>query len=115
VRLAHHEPEPFIQDESWRMGSTGAAHDWAQIKYATPEVRRKARSYLESLDEAGLNTKAPYAGTLNALVGKDVSVHYLLQRISVHTFFHVSDIASVRWRRLGQRVGEDPGALLSCL
>src|SRR5437667_7181696 len=58
-RLAHHEPEPFFQDERWRMGGTGAADDWAQIKHATRDVRRKARTYLESLDKAALNTKAP--------------------------------------------------------
>src|SRR5207247_1822757 len=39
---------------------------------STPHERcdGRPRTCLESLDEAALNTKAPNAGTLNALVGK---------------------------------------------
>jgi len=67
------------------------------------------------LTEADLALESPYAGTMAGLVGRNVTLRYLLLRIAAHTFFHIGDIASVRSRRLGQSVGDYPGLLPACL
>jgi hypothetical protein len=115
VRLLHAAPHPLFDDERWRMGGTGAADNWNEIRQAVGEVRAVARPYLESLDEAALSVQMPYAGTLPELVGRQVTVRYTLLRIAAHTYFHIGDIASVRSRRLQQQVGDYPGPLLACL
>jgi hypothetical protein len=106
VRLLDQLPHPFFDDKRWRMGGTGAAENWREIREAADEVRAVARPYLESLDETAVNMQSAYAGSLPELVGRQVSARYTLMRIAVHTYFHIGEIASVRSRRLQQQVGD---------
>jgi len=115
VRQQHRQPHPLFDDARLRFGGTGVADNWDQIRSAADEVRAAARPYLESLTEADLALESPYAGTMAGLVGRNVTLRYLLLRIAAHTFFHIGDIASVRSRRLGQSVGDYPGLLPACL
>jgi hypothetical protein len=115
VRLQGVAPHPLFVDPAWRMGGSGAASNWDEIRRAAEEVRGSARRFLEALDETALSRESPYAGALEALKGKNVSVRYTLQRIAVHTYFHIGEIASVRSRRLGHSVGDYPGPMLACL
>jgi DinB superfamily len=115
VRLQYLPPHPVFTAPGWRMGGTGAADNWDEVRQAAIDVRTSARPYLEALTDTDLAVEMLYAGTLPGLVGKNVSVRYTLLRIAAHTFFHIGDIASVRSRRLGQSVGDYPGPLLACM
>ena len=115
VRVQHLGPHPLFDSQHWRMGGTGAADNWDEVRRAFADVRESARAYLEPLDDAALAVEAPYAGAFEALKGRNVSLRYTLQRIAAHTYFHIGEIASVRSRRLSQQVGDYPGPLLGCL
>jgi hypothetical protein len=115
VRLQHAAPHPVFEDARWRFGGTGVADNWDEVRRGAVEVRDAARGYLEALDDAALAVESPYAGSLPELAGRQVSIRYTLLRIAAHVYFHIGEIASVRSRRLGQSVGDYPGALLKCL
>jgi hypothetical protein len=115
VRAAHATPHPAFDNDRWRMGGTGAADNWDEIQRAVADVQAVARPFLEPLTEAELLVESPYAGQLPELKGRNVSLRYTLLRVAAHSYFHIGEIASVRSRRLGQQVGDYPGALLACL
>src|SRR5215207_3236985 len=102
VRVQQHTPHPLFASERWRMGGSGAADEWNAVRSASDQVRVVARVFLDTLDDVALAAESPYAGTLPALQGRNVSLRYTLQRIATHTYFHIGEIASVRSRRLGQ-------------
>jgi hypothetical protein len=115
VRVQQHSPHPLFASERWRMGGSGAADNWDEVRRAFADVKEAARAFLNGLDDAALAIESPYPGALPALQGRNISLRYSLQRIAAHTYFHIGEIAAVRSRRLNQQVGDYPGALLACL
>jgi hypothetical protein len=115
VNFRRQRPHPLISAERFRTGSSGAGDDWPSVQAGVREVRASAGPFLRSLEEDDLNQAVPYTGSLMVLREHGVlSLRYALLRIAAHHYFHIGVVASQR-DRLGQEVGDYPGALAECL
>ncbi len=114
VRFFGQVPHALLSQGRWRVGGTGAAEDWEVIQQAATDVRATARRALGQLRDSDLDRAVPYVGTMAALQGRMVTLHYALARVTAHHYFHLGEIAAVRSRRLGESVGDYPGPLTEC-
>ncbi|MCZ6614690.1 MAG: DinB family protein [Chloroflexi bacterium] len=114
VRIGRKSPHDYMSQERFRFGGTGAADDWQTIRKAALEVRETARGYLETMEDAHLDTVVPYEGSIARLRETGINLRYALIRMCAHHYFHIGEIATKRDLR-GQRVGDYPGLLEECL
>jgi hypothetical protein len=110
VRFSKAQPHPYIGNEKFRVGGTGAADDWDAVRKGVREVHEAALGYLSELDDADLDVVIPYDGSLRHLRETGISLRYALFRSIAHHYFHIGEIASKR-DRLGHSVGDYPGKL----
>jgi len=114
VYFQHHRPHPLVNTDQFRMGSSGAAHEWQAIQRGVREVRAAAHPFLAGLRERDLNQTVPYSGSIPDLRAHGLTLRYALRWIAAHHYFHIGVVACQR-DRLGQQVGEFPGPLTECL
>ena len=118
VRLRKGEPHPYLSQEQFCYGGTGAAEDWQAIREGVGEVRESIRSYLEGMEDEELDRVAVKAGSSGGILARlgdvDISLRYIILRLCVHHYYHIGEIATKRDMR-GQRVGDYPGLLEQCV
>ena len=95
---------PFISGNRFRNGGTGECDEWEQVLSATYEVRRKARTYLDSGPPT--DNVIPYAGSIELLRETGLRLSYALMRIAAHHFIHGGEIVTIR-----SRLGHDTDSL----
>ena len=102
-------PHPFISGNrfSHRHLTTAeqvSATSGRKVLSAAHEVRRKARTYLDS--GPPIDNVIPYAGSIELLRETGLRLSYALMRIAAHHFIHGGEIVTIR-----SRLGHDTDSL----
>ena len=97
-------PHPFISGNRFHNGGTGECDEWEEVLSAAHEVRRKARTYLDSVPP--IDNVIPYAGSIELLRETGLRLSYALMRIAAHHFIHGGEIVTIR-----SRLGHDTDSL----
>ena len=97
-------PHPFISGGQFLPGSSGECDDWEGVLNATSEIRRKARSFLDS--EPYVDQVIPYSGSIEFLRETGLRLSYALLRIAYHHLVHVGEIVTIR-----SRLGHDTDSI----
>jgi uncharacterized damage-inducible protein DinB len=105
VRFQGMPPHPTISQADFRVGGSGEAKDWPLISEAVSDVREAARRFLDSKQDADLESVIPYDGSIAFLRPIGLSLGYAVMRIAAHHFQHAGEIVTIS-SRLGHVVDE---------
>ncbi len=100
-------PHPVISHPTFRTGGSGEAKDWPMILAGVKEVRDTARGFLDSRQEADLDSVIPYDGSIKYLRAVGLSLRYAVMRIAAHHFVHIGEVVTIR-SRLGHEIEDCP-------
>ncbi len=98
-------PHPVISHPRFRAGGSGEAEDWPMIVASVSEVRKAAKSYLDSSPD--LDRAVPYDGSIELLRPTGLSLCYALMRIAAHHWIHTGETLTIR-SRVGYVINDYP-------